>query len=504
MKGTIKGIALVSSCFAFLFGIAGDVAAKGISLKNNDTYTITINKDNPRLLKVKAELILKDDVLYMSRNGAGQFPERWAKFVHNIKAVDKRLRVLKITDLGEARWKIDAGKGLRVRLTYEVVLDHEKHKWSGGIDGAAFAKDWGVFYTGRSFLIMNGQESKDIGLKFDIPADWSVSGSWDQLGPKRFVAANLTDLSESMFFAGTHREFSVKRNGFELLFALGGKEIVAQEDKFRSLSQGVMDYYIELMGGIPKSPPGNEFKKSIVIINSGSEMDGEVIGSHINMIFNPDGDAQSKIISKFIFAHEFFHLWNGKSIVVENTTEDWFKEGVTSYYTLKALRSVGEINDDAYFAILNNLFYQRYSNDKGFGKLSMRDVAEGFSKGEHWGLIYGGGLFVGLCQDIAIRTHTSNGKSLDDLMRNYYRNYAGTSKTYSTSDMQNSMTGISGVNQSTFFQKHVFGITPVPVTHCLSGAGLKATVEEGQLKITKKQDTTTQQKEILKGILGAD
>ena len=283
---------------------------------------------------------------------------------------------------------------------------------------------------------------------------------------------------------------------------MGGDEIIAREAEFRRLASGVLDYYIELMGGIPKSPPGNEFKRVIVIINAGNNADGEVIGSNINMIFDPKGDPQSQLISKFIFAHEFFHLWNGKTIVVADTTEDWFKEGVTSYYTLKALHHTGTINTETYFAILNNLFYQRYINDEGYAKLSMRDVASGFSKGKHWGLIYGGGLFVGVCQDIAIRSNTANEMSLDDLMRSYYREYAGTSRTYSTRDMQDSMTKFSGRDQSEFFKKHVYGIEPVPIAECLSKAGTIASVESGQLKVFEPETSTEAKKKILDGILG--
>lgn len=500
----MKKAILYIPCLLLIFGTVQAVFGTAVAKSSAATYRVNISKDNPRLLKVTAEIAMNDDELYMSRNGAQQFPNRWAKFVRNLRVEDKRLRRLKVIDLGAARWKVEGAAKKVITIRYEVVLDHEKHEWSGGIDGAAFAKDWGVFYTGRSFLIMNGQDREDIKISFDIPAGWKVSGSWSQTKPNGFVADNLNDLSESMFFAGTHEEFSINRGGFELLFALGGKEIVAQKSKFRSLAQGVMDYYIDLMGGIPKSPPGNVFEKSIVIINSDSKMDGEVIGSHINMIFNPAGDEQSKIISKFIFAHEFFHLWNGKTIVAEKTTEDWFKEGVTSYYTLKALHHAGEINDETYFGVLNNLFYQRYSNDKGYGKQSMRDVADGFSKGEHWGLIYGGGLFVGLCQDISIRENTSNKKSLDDLMRSYYRSYSGTSKSYSTADMQASMTKFSGKDQSGFYKDYVYGVLPVPITNCLSKAGLDASIEKGQLKVSARDNASALEKAILGGLLSGN
>ena len=71
------------------------------------------------------------------------------------------------------------------------------------------------------------------------------------------------------------KKFPFKRDDFELIFALGGDDIIAQKEEFKNLASGVLDYYIALMGGIPYPSPNNKFKKSIVIINSSTLTDGE-------------------------------------------------------------------------------------------------------------------------------------------------------------------------------------------------------------------------------------
>jgi len=351
---------------------------------------------------------------------------------------------------------------------------------------------------------MNGAERKNIQINFQLPKTWHVTAPWTPVKGKRntFRARNMVDFSESMLFAGTHQELSVKRDGFELLFALGGDEIIAQKAGFKKLAEGVLDYYIALMGGIPNPPPDSKFKRSVVIINPGIQVDGEVIGNHINMILDTTGDQQSQIMSKFIFAHEFFHLWNGKSIRVANTSEDWFKEGITSYYTLKALHHVGVLNDQSYFGILNNFFFARYVNDKGTGKLSMRDVASGFSKDQHWGLIYGGGMFVGICQDITIRKATNNRRSLDDLMRSFFKEYGGTDKTFTINELRRSLSKLSGKDQSDFLNQYVIGTKKVPIDKCLSEANLDAKIENNQLRIKIKPKSNSLSSKILRGVLG--
>ena len=175
------------------------------------------------------------------------------------------------------------------------------------------------------------------------------------------------------------------------------------------------------------------------------------------MIFNPDGDAQSQVVAKFIFAHEFFHLWNGKSINVATAGEEWFKEGITNYYALKALSRLKAVTDQDLFGTMNGLFYQRYTADTALGRSSMRDVASGDEKHKHWGLIYGGGLFTGICQDVDIRVASQNKRSLDDLMRDYFKRLGGTDKEYTTTDVRDSMAALGSSSSTDFINKHVFG-----------------------------------------------
>lgn len=321
-------------------------------------YTITITDPKPRAMSIKASFFLQDQILAMNEYGADQFPERWAKFVRNLKATDADGRPLAIEALPNAQWRVDAKMGEAVNISYDVELEHEQYKWASGIDGVSFVRDWGVFCVGRTYLITNGTDRTNIDVSFNLPKKWHVTSPWKPLigSETNFVARNLIDLKDSMFFAGTQDEFKIKRKGFDLIFALGGGGIAKFKSEYERLATGALDYYTELMGGLPHPPPGTKFDRVVVIINPGSDTDGEVIGNHISMIFNPDGDAQSQVVAKFIFAHEFFHLWNGKSINVATAGEEWFKEGITNYYALKALSRLKAVTDQDLFGTMNGLF----------------------------------------------------------------------------------------------------------------------------------------------------
>jgi len=471
------------------------------NIQNDDiTYSITIDFDNFKVAKVQVSFVPKDSILYMNV-GANNLEKRWATFIHNVKVINHIGKTIKVEELPDANWKMHVSLTDKIVLTYDVHLDHENYEWNGGIDGAAYSTELGVFYTGRALLIMNGDNWGNISVDFNLPADWSVTTPWNRKIniSHAFKVNNISELAYAMIFAGTHREVSVKRKDFELVFALGSEEIITQEVEFRNLAEGVLDYYIDLMGGIPNPAPNNQFKKAVVVVSSGSSTDGEAIGNNISILIGKNGDQFSKTISRFIFAHEFFHLWNGKSINSINDNTEWFNEGFTNYYTLKALHQVGFLTDDSYLDFLSNFFYQRYSNDNGVGKLSMINGGE---KHNHWGLIYGGGMLIGISQDIIIRNATNNEKSLDDLLRGLFKKYGGTNDSYTLEELHSMMSELSGIDQTDFFNSYVIGANKIPIANYLTMAGLNAKVENGNLTISKNEHETIEQHNIINGFFG--
>ncbi len=469
------------------------------------SYRISVSEKNTRMLDVEAELISANNgVVRMDTNGAEQFPARWAEFVRDLHAFDESGRPIIIYELGDAKWKLDVPSGEIVCLRYKVLFDHESHKWAAGIDGVAFVRDWGIYAAGRTYLITNDSADGPVDISFTIPKDWHVTTPWLAKKGKlnSFVAENRDDLTDSMIFAGAHKEFVINKKGFELRFVLGGGELLSEESRYRSLANGVMDYYIRLMGGPPKPPAGKRFSSSVVILNPGEQTDGEVIGNNICIIVGSKSDPSSDLFAKFIFAHEFFHLWNGKSIIPKDTSDEWFKEGFTNVYAMKALIQIGAISEAELFRTMDELFYKRYSTDPSYGKASMRDVASGDEKHKHWGLIYGGGMFTGMCFDVSIRKATVNKRSLDDLMRSFFKSLAGTSRTYSTSDLESSVSRLAGRDMSSFFAKYIYGKEPIPIARCLSDAGLDAEVADGRLKIARKPSASDTENTLINSLIG--
>mgnify|MGYP001818908435 CR=1 FL=1 len=452
---------------------------------------------------IQYSFVVKDSILRMSSMGANQFDERWAKFVSDLSAISENGKTIPLKSLPDGQWSLDAEKGEKVNLNYTVHLDHEKHEWSGGIDGVAYKQDHGVFYSGRSLFIMNGRGDQSVAIDFVLPDQWKVSTVWDKKEPGKnsFKAASYNELSESMLFAGEHEQLVFRRDGFELLLALGGDKIISKKKEYENLASGVLDYYIELMGGVPNPSPQNPFHRALVIINPSEQADGEVIGNSISILESSQEDPMAKMISRFIYAHELFHLWNGKSFFPSDQRCEWFKEGVSNYYTLKSLYHVGVLNEESYFGMLNGFFYKRYAADPGIGSISM---TEGEEKHDHWGIIYSGGLFAGISQDMIIRKETNNQYSLDDLMRKLLREHGGTNESYTLEDLQSQLSELSGKSQDNFFEDFVMGTQKIPLDSYLKLSGLESEIQEEGLKVSRSPEESAEESEMIQGLFGTN
>lgn len=464
------------------------------------TYKITITENEPNVAQIHMKFIPEDSILYMD-GSARAFENSWGHFLHDISAYDQHKNKVNIVQLQGPKWKLDGDHTSPITVTYNVHLTHPNYSWSGGIDGAAYATEHGVFYTGRSLFMLNGTQRNDISVKFDLPKPWKATTPWEVDGKEsnRYAMKGIDDLLQSVMFLGTHKEIKIKRKDFELIFALGTKETMEQEEEYKEIANGVLNYYVNLMGGNPNPPNLKGTLRSVVVVNAWDATDGEALGNNISVLVEKDGDEFSKLISRFIFAHEFFHLWNGKSFSPNSDNLEWFKEGVTNYYTVKSLYHIGILNDESYLNVLSDFFYKRYIDDDGVGTLAMSD---GEAKHDHWGLVYGGGMFVGMAQDILIRNATNNTKSLDMLMRAFYQKYGGSEEQYDMDEVCQRLSDLSGEDQSSFFDSYIYGTAKFPIETYLHPAGLDASVNDGKLIIKRKNHLKTLELDIFYGFLG--
>jgi len=453
-----------------------EIADVGAPIKlEKAAYKVTIIADEPRVANVTCVLTPKQNNgetirLHMNNNGASDLPNGYAYYLRDITASDASENSLSVNEIGDARWWVGVPDNKStVTLSYKALLKHDERDWEWGPDEAPYTKDDCVFWTGRALFIVS--EVSDIELSFELPDGWRVSTPWQLVEGKRhtFYVKDHDDLTESFILVGTHFEHLAKSGDTEILLAIGGRFKKAK-NVMQSTVEGFLKAYTELFGGAPKN-------RMLLVANPydrNGSMDGGVFGRSISLLMgNNLGDASRNRWAPFV-GHEVFHVWNGQAISYSGQ-EYWFSEGFTNYYSAVISARLG-LSSEADFINRMERACKLYLSKQG--GLSIRDA--GSSKSSHFELVYEGGSLIGAALDLQIRKLTNNEKSLDDVMKQMYREFGITGTKYAMQDVIRIINTVSGADFNEFFQKYLSGRERLPLEECFSYAGLDVCVELGE------------------------
>ena len=184
-------------------------------------------------------------------------------------------------------------------------------------------------------------------------------------------------------------------------------------------------------------------------------------------------------------AHEFFHTWNVKRITSEKLLplrydrearleSLWWLEGVTSYYADLTLVRTHIWSRDYFFRLLEKEIVLLRQNPDHL-KTSLADASwKIWETGYRSGGIsyYNKGKLVGLLLDLMIRDITQNQKSLDDVCRYLYQNYALYKKGFPDNELHKVIEKITNKNFTPFFDRYINGTIELPYQNILKIAGL--------------------------------
>ena len=500
---------------------------------NSDPVSYAVSlEENPDHATVETHFTLEDTLLYLTHEGPN--PKAYAPFIRNLQVRDESGNLLTVTpctawqisrcnlfngwERGQ-KWLVEASAGTPVVVTYDVALEYDPAEWPAGLDSAAFRGDWGVFFTGRALFLMNGRirspfvsanlawmegtlvPSEDsrqaISVTFELPESWQASTPWKVTAENSFVADDLVALSESMLMLGTHDTVQTWAGGTTFTLALGGEDVTNEGETLQRAFGEVHAYYTDVLGGPPKTARENPLERAIVVVNSGDVSDGEVIGNDLSVTFTEgqplfevvklETHNDQLILPVQIVFHEFFHLWNGTTFASQPDAE-WFKEGVTDYYALRAARQLGYLDRVTMLTLVGDQ-YRRYVEARASSDLSLTEAGKD-EFGNHE-LLYPGGLLTGLCLDLILRSETGNDKGLDDLMKRVYNDFSASGKALGTAAVQALGEEISGSDLANFFETYVEGSNTVPLAECIALAGLDATSEKGHFRISEAETSSS-------------
>ena len=443
-------------------------------------YAVKINPDERRVADIVCVLTPKTDsrgevtsplqtnrkplLLSMSHFGTEGLYDGYGRYLRDLTATDANGKRIPVTEIGKTQWMVEVNDASPVTLRYEVLLNHEEREWSWGRDESPYLQEDCIFWPGYALFVV--AEVNNIELCVNVPDNWHVSTPWHRIGDNghRFAIKDQDALKSEYLVLGEHSERFVEVGDAEIVLALGGS-FKASIDEVQKTVESLLHTYSEIFDGTPED-------RMLFVANPDEKnRGGGVSGSSISVLMGGSLDEANTNFWVPLVAHEVCHIWLGKTIGSKRQ-EYWFSEGFTEYYSRIACTRLGLTSENDFLRDLERKLELYLSQQ---GELSIREAGENKSANRH--LVYEGGSLVAAALDLQIRNLTENRSSLDDVMKQMYREFGLTENRYTMADVIRIVNQIAGEDFEPFFKKYVSGTERLPLAEYLSDAGMDANIE---------------------------
>jgi len=446
-----------------------------VLLSAETKYSITIEHNLRRIAYVQCSTTLSDITLFMDNSGSHHLKDGYAYYIRNLTVKEISGKEIPWSYKGDGIWELKSQSGRQITIEYQVSLEHDKIQWPHGPDEAPYIRDDCLFWTGRALFILT-EDIRDIEVNFTLPPGWFVSSPWEKRKgkPNTFLVKSINELTDAFLLIGSHQETLIKKKGMEVLLA-SGKDLQKTIPFIKNIICEYIKYFRNLFGGAPQD-------RILLVMNTYNNGGGGVFGKSISILFR-EMPTEKNLGWIHLIAHELFHVWNGRAIKYQDVKEYWFSEGFTEYYSYIISSRLGIINERKLLNSLENIFsrYLTYA-----GSASIRDSGLNKTKRENASLIYGGGCVVALVMDIEIRNMTNNKKSLDNLMKLMYKEYADSQQKYTCDDILKIASKITNSDFSEFFKRYLTGTEVIPLNYYLNKCGLDIKIENPKVTVDQQ------------------
>ncbi|MCC7301925.1 MAG: M61 family metallopeptidase [Bacteroidia bacterium] len=175
-----------------------------------------------------------------------------------------------------------------------------------------------------------------------------------------------------------------------------------------------------------------------------------------------------------VSSHELFHAWNVKCIRPEEmhpydyskenySRQGFVYEGVTTYYGDLFLFRSGAFSAGQWRQTFNERLQKHFDNPGRFNMSVAESSFDTWVDGYVTGIpnrktnIYDEGCLLAFATDVLIRENSNHKRSLDDVMRTLYYDYAKKGAGYSEGDYIKAVNAAAGADLGSVFQRYVYG-----------------------------------------------
>lgn len=380
-------------------------------------------------------------------------------------------------------WRVDSRQVTAFTIRYKVYANELTVRTNEFNDTHAFWNNAGLLF--HVVGAMNAPATVTV-----VPmSGWTVATGMEPVPnkPNTFHAPDVDTLYDCPFLVGQLVEVPFTVRNIPHRIVLDGKANYDKE-QLRDGVQRIVEAAADLMGEIPY--PHYTF---LVYLRPGGgggleHKTSTALGVSPNMFNSTFGYAGFFSLA----AHEFFHAWNVKRIKpdalgpfdYDNETYTrllWVAEGVTSYYEDILLLRAG-LTSAAQFRNSMSGSIRSLESIPGRKLMSLEEASFDAWIKEYRPdensintqiSYYTKGSVVGMLLDLTIRGKTNGAKSLDDVMRVLWTDYAKKNKNYTPEDFQKVCEQVAGGSLDTFFAKSVRGRDDLDYDTAFAYVGLR-------------------------------
>lgn len=455
------------------------------------SYTVSMPRPWTHLLEVEMRMRssrLPDQAeLKMPVWTPGSYLVReFARHVQDFAVKDAKGRNLPWRKISKNTWQVNAKGAGEIVATYRVYSNELTVRTNELND------EHGFWNNAALLMFPKGQLKAASTVTVNPYGNWKVATGLPKVAGQvnTFRAENFDVLYDSPFEASNFKEFSFNVKGKPHRYVVTGEGNYDLEQMAADTTKIIEEAY-KIFGDLPY----NDYT-FILNLRGGGGLE------HLNstaLQWNRFGfKPQSRYISFLnLVAHEYFHLWNVKRIRPdalgpfdyenENYTKLlWVAEGSTAYYEGILLRRAGLISDSDFLEGKASMIEQLQARPGRF-ETSLEEASfdawikyyrQDENSVNNQISYYDKGEIVSMMLDVTIRTASNGAKSLDDVMRYLYEEFAKKNRNFTPEDYQKAAEKMAGKSLDDFFAKYVRGEAEIDYSGIVKGLGLQLVATE--------------------------
>ena len=434
-------------------------------------YKITYQQPNNHYIDIEYtvdniktnELLIQLPAWRPGRYELGNF----AKNIQKWEAFDEKGKPLKSEKTTKDCWKVQT-KGVKTVLVKYNYYAAELNA------GSSYLDEYQLYVNPVNCLLFIPERiNESCELELDIPKNFKVATGLKSKSKNKFIAKDFHELADCPFIASAdlkHHVFTEQKVEFNLWFNGECKpDFKKLETDFKKFCKTQInafgdfpskDYHFLIQVLPYRAYHGVEHCNSTVI----------TIGPSYDVFNNADWYNELLGVS----SHELYHTWNVKQIrPIEMQPYDYTKEnysvigylceGVTTYMGDKMLLTSGVFDWNQYAKTFNELLLRHYHNtaidNYSVVQSSVDTWLDGYVKGTpgRKTSIYTEGALIAFITDVFILESTNNKKSLNDVMKTLYNEFAKQGKGDSDADYKATVEKIAGKSFDPIYKKLIHG-----------------------------------------------